>query len=271
MNNTQQDNTKRKPEVNRLSLFLFLPLLLLTSAAPIDIPEHPAILEGIDILFNSEPRMFPSSWYCKRISADAVSLPREYRTEAMDILNKAIAKYPEDVLFVYLRKVYVLKSLTFFGVPYGGTNTKDVIYLTYDNSNPERTSEYVEGVFHHEFSSVLLRKFYKQFDKRSWVAINPPDFSYGTGGVEAIKKGEASLDYNYDLLAFGFLNKYSQSAFEEDINVFAQNLFSGGEQFWFIVDTFDRIREKARLVIDFYQQINPQFTEEYFRALPYAL
>ncbi|NQV03540.1 MAG: hypothetical protein HQ542_12900, partial [Bacteroidia bacterium] len=77
-------------------------------------------------------------------------------------------------------------------------------------------------------------------------------------------------DYDYDLLPLGFMNKYSQSAFEEEINVFAQNLFSGGEQFWFIVDTFAKIREKAKLIIDFYYQIDPQFTEEYFRALAYT-
>ena len=214
--------------------------------------------------------MFPNNWYCKRIDAQAVSLPQEYRTDAMDILNNAIAKYPEDVLFVNLRRVYVMKSLTFFGVPYGGTNTRDVVYLTYDNSNPNRTAEYVEGVFHHEFSSVLLRKFVKHFDKRGWADINPPGFAYGRGGVDAIRHGEASLDYDYDLLELGFLNKYSQSAMEEDINVFAQHLFSGGEQFWYIVDTFERIREKVILIINFYYQIDPQFTEEYFRALAYS-
>ncbi len=270
MNSTRRDNNNRKPVLIRLTVILVLPLLFLTSAVPIDIPVNPTVLEGIDILFDAEPRMFPANWYCKRINADAVSLPRENRTEAMDILNKAIAKYPEDVLFVYLRKVYVLKSLSFFGVPYGGTNTKDVVYITYDNSNPERTFEYVEGVFHHEFSSVLLRKFNKQFDKKLWSGTNSPDFEYGKGGVEAIKKGEASLDYDYSLLSLGFLNKYSQSAFEEDVNVFAQNLFCGGEQFWFIVDTFDKIREKATLIIDFYHLIDPQFTEEYFRALAYT-
>lgn len=245
-------------------------MLLLTSASHIAVPEHSLVLEGIDILFDSEPKMFPPGWYCKRISAEAVSLPKEYRTEAMDIINKAIAKYPEDVLFVYLRKVYVMKSLVFFGVPYGGTNTKNVVYLTYDNSNPERTAEYVEGVFHHEFSSVLLRKFSKQFDREAWEKINPPGFFYGKGGVDAIRKGEASLDFDYSLLKIGFLNKYAQSGFEEDINVFAQNIFSGGEQFWFIVDTFDRIRAKATLTIEFYRLIDPQFTEEYFRSLAYS-
>ncbi|MBE0647997.1 MAG: hypothetical protein IH596_09450 [Bacteroidales bacterium] len=270
MSNIRQDKTNRLQVLNRRILVLFLPLLLLTSSFSIEIPGNSSILEGIDILFDTEPRMFPPGWYCKRIGAQALSLPKEYRTEAMDILNQAIAKYPEDVLFVYLRKVYVLKSLGFYGVPYGGTNTKDVIYLTYDDSNPEKTAEYVEGVFHHEFSSVLLRKFPKHIDKKGWEFNNPPDFLYGQGGVEAIKKGEASMDYDYDLLELGFINKYSQSALEEDINVFSQNLFSGGEQFWFIVDTFVKIREKARLTIDFYHQIDPQFTEEYFRALAYA-
>jgi len=244
-------------------------MFLLTSASHVSVPEHSLVLEGIDILFDSEPKMFPPGWYCKRVSAEAVSLPKEYRTEAMDIINKAIAKYPEDVLFVYLRKVYVMKSLAFFGVPYGGTNTKNVVYLTYDNSIPERTAEYVEGVFHHEFSSVLLRKFSKEFDRVAWEKINPPEFSYGKGGVDAIRKGEASLDFDYSLLKIGFLNKYTQSGFEEDINVFAQNLFSGGEQFWYIVDTFDRIRAKAILTIEFYHLIDPQFTEEYFRSLAY--
>lgn len=269
MSNIQQDSSKRNPVVNRLISFLFLPILLLTSSFSIEIPENTLILEGIDILFETEPRMFPAGWYCKRIAAEAVSLPREYRTEAMDILNKAIAKYPEDVLFVHLRKVYVLKSLAFFGIPYGGTSTRDVIYLTYDNSNPERTTDYVEGVFHHEFSSVLLRKFTKHIDKRDWAALNPTDFCYGQGGVEAIKKGEASLDFDYALLELGFLNKYSQSDFEEDFNVFAQNLFCGGAQFWIIVDSFGKIREKTRQAIDFYHRIDPQFTEEYFRTLAY--
>ncbi|MFH1160295.1 MAG: hypothetical protein V1733_05035 [bacterium] len=253
--------------MSRLALLQFLVFLLFVSATPVNAPVSPGSLEGIDIVFDSEPRMFPNNWYCKRISAEAVSLPKAYRTQAMDILNSAIAKYPEEVLFVYLRKVYVLQSMTFFGVPYGGTNARDVIYLAYDDINPKRTADYVEGVFHHEFSSVLLRKFHKQFDKEGWLEVNPLEFRYGEGGVQAIKNGEASMEYDYNLHQVGFLNKYSQSAFEEDINVFAQNIFSGGEQFWYIVDSFATIRKKTELIIRFYHRIDPIFTEEYFRAL----
>ncbi len=270
MNNIQLNKRKSPTKKSRLALLLFLPLLLFTSVIPANAPDQPSILEGIDILFDAKPRMFPHSWYGKRIGAEAVSLPRKYRTEAMDIINKAIAKYPEDVLFVHLRKIYILQSLTFFDVPYGGTNTKNVVYLTYDNINPERTAPYVEGVFHHEFSSVLFRKFHKKFNEKKWLNINPIAFEYGEGGVEAIKQGEASMKFDYNLLAIGFLNKYSQSAFEEDFNVFAQNLFSGGEQFWFIVDTFENINKKVELIIEFYHKINSNFTEEYFRSLAYS-
>jgi hypothetical protein len=49
--------------------------------------------------------------------------------------------------------------------------------------------------------------------------------------------------------------------------VFAQNIFSGGSQFWLIVDSFDPIRKKTELIIRFYQLIDPVFTEEYFRSL----
>jgi hypothetical protein len=253
--------------MSRLAILQFLGILLFVSATSVQPSFPPGLLEGIDVEFDTEPHMFPSNWYCKRIHAEAMSLPREYRTRAMDILNQAIAKYPEEVLFINLRKVYILQSLTFFGVPYGGTNFRDIVYLTYDHLNQKRTAEFMEGVFHHEFSSVLIRKFHRQLDREAWLAVNPGGFRYGEGGVQAIKNGEASLEFDANLHDLGFINKYSQSALEEDINVFAQNIFSGGSQFWLIVDSFDPIRKKTELIIRFYQLIDPVFTEEYFRSL----
>jgi len=254
--------------MSRLVLLQLLAFLFI-SATPVYDKLSPGSFEGIDIVFDTEPRMFPSNWYCKRIHAEAVSLPKTYRAQAMDILNRAIAKYPEEVLFAYLKKVYVMQSMNFFGVPYGGTNAREMVYLAYENSSPGFSAEYLEGVFHHEFSSVLLRKFQKEFDEEGWLKANPSGFRYGEGGVQAIKNGEASMEYDLDLHPSGFLNKYSLSAREEDFNVFAQNLFSGGLPFWNIVDTYPSIREKTSLMIRFYHRIDPVFTEEYFRALAY--
>jgi hypothetical protein len=104
-------------------------------------------------------------------------------------------------------------------------------------------------------------------DPCDWTCINPPDFQYGNGGVAAIQNGEASMDFDSRLFEGGFLNKYAQSAFEEDFNVFSQNLFCGSETFWGVVDSFPRIRKKATLIIGFYNQLDPRFTESYFRSL----
>ena len=287
MNNTRSDKKLPKKLPVELTLMVMLLTLLLTPSVsrsqpllripgvtinPSNYPsdESPAnipYLQGIDILFETTNDMFPRSWHSNRVDAHAESLPKGLRHKAKDILNQAIAKYPEDILFQNLEKVYILKSLQFFGVPYGATNRKGVIYLTYDEYIPEGTQTYVEGFFHHEFSSILYRKYKKLLDPCDWSCLNPSDFQYGEGGVVAILNGEASMKFNNDLFKQGFLNKYGQSAFEEDFNVFSQNLFSGGEEFWNAVDSFPRIRKKTTLLIGFYHQIDPRFTEDYFRSL----
>jgi len=267
MNNTLSVKFLSRKLSFRLALLLGVPLLLFTSSIPADFPDHPGSLDGIVILFDTEPQMFPPSWYSAQVSAHAVSLQDNYRKEAKDILNKAIEKYPEEVLFHNLRKVYILESLHFFGVPYGGTNTKNIIYLTFTYSGNGQNLSFAEGLFHHELSSVLFRNYRHLIDTTAWMNLNPPGFGYRTGSIEAIRRGRASMQIDELLLDQGFLNQYAQSAFEEDMNVTAQNLFSGGNTFWAIVDSHDRIRAKVNLIIRFYHQISPVFTEAYFRSL----
>jgi hypothetical protein len=54
---------------------------------------------------------------------------------------------------------------------------------------------------------------------------------------------------------------------ENDINTFAQNIFSPSENFWKIADGYLRIKKKVKILIDFYNKIDPMFTEDYFRRL----
>ncbi len=143
-------------------------------------------------------------------------------------------------------------------------------FISDDESNPSFTDSYIEGVFHHEFSSVLKRSFPAFLNSDTWEAVNEPTFTYGNGGVYAIRTGEASLALNPELYPSGFLTQYSQASVEEDINVFAQNLFSGEKSFWEIVERNPKIRRKAQLLIAFYQKIDPRFTESYFRRISRA-
>ena len=99
------------------------------------------------------------------------------------------------------------------------------------------------------------------------MALNPDGFIYGEGGANAIRSGVATMDYEPGLYMIGFLNDYSVADLEQDINVFAQNLFSGGAAFWKIADENPPILAKARLLIRFYNALDPMFTELYFRQI----
>jgi len=218
-----------------------------------------------EVFFNITGKMFPKNWYSKKINATAEPLDRSERRRMIDILDRAFNKYPDNVLKNNLDRVYALKMLKFYDIPFGGTNAGHTVYLSDNASNPNFTDSFIEGVFHHEFSSILLRSYPSFLDNRIWENANPPSFYYGNGGVNAIRNGEASLNFDPSLFERGFLTRYSESAIEEDINVFAQNLFTGGTSFWTIVDQNPRIRTKANLLISFYHHIDPVFTEDYFR------
>ena len=177
-----------------------------------------------------------------------------------------MAKYPAHVLKENLHTIYAFNSLNFYGLPYGGTFSvsKKTVYIT-DDTSLNVKDQCIESFFHHEFSSILLRKHPCFISKRTWKSNNQLDFHYGKGGLEAIREGNSSMEYDSILNEKGFLNKYSQSSLEEDMNVFAQNIFAGGPGFWKIVDHYDKIKAKALLIISFYHKIDPVFTEKYFR------
>ncbi len=218
-----------------------------------------------EVYFCSTDKMFPHNWYNKKINPRAAPLDALERERMINILDRAFSKYPDHILKDNLNRVYAVKSLTFYDVPYGGTNSGNTVYLADYSSSHASSDHFLEGVFHHEFSSILMRSCVSFFDEKEWKKNNPAGFLYGKGGVNAILNGEASLAFDPSLFDQGFLNKYSQSALEEDINVFAQNLFTGGSGFWSIADEYPRIRKKAGLLIAFYHRIDPVFTEDYFR------
>jgi len=221
-----------------------------------------------EIYFTLQEQMFPKHWYNAKINAEVEPLARNERQRFISILNRTFAKYPDKVLRENLDRVYGLKRMKFYGVAFGGTNIRNTIFICDDETNPSFTDEYIEKVFHHEFSSILKRSYAKFLNTDIWEAANYPAFIYGNGGVDAIMNGEASMELDPEYYDKGLLTKYSQASVEEDINVFAQNLFTGGQEFWEVVDNNIRIRRKAQLLISFYKKIDPRLNEDYFRRLP---
>lgn len=225
-------------------------------------------IQGIHISFDYKTKIFPESWREEPINAIGEQIEAPEISRCKSIITKALNKYPLGVLKRDLRCVYFLKSIRFYKVGYGGTNSTDALYLS-DNGIPlGYTDWYLEKSFHHEFSSILYRNHPEYLNETAWKKANIAGFDYNDpeAGVGAIRNNKSSEEIDTALCRNGFLTQYSLSDMENDINTFAQNIFIPAEGFWEAADRYPRIKRKLDLIISFYHKINPLFTEAYFRS-----
>ena len=221
------------------------------------------------VYFNSDEKVFPRVWRNKKINPIATSVAMEKEARLNAITETALNKYSVKVLSKNLRRVYILRTMMFFGLEYGGTYHKRKVYITDNGVDRGYTDKYIEGTFHHEFSSIILKKYYNKFDEAAWFSANPKGFTYGDGGMEALKTEQSSLAIDSSLVKQGFLNEYSLASLEEDFNCFAEFIFIADEVFWYSYDISEAVRQKADILISFYHSIDPVFTLDYFKdAIP---
>lgn len=228
------------------------------------IPAGPA---GTKVIYHPEKRMFPCKWRKKWINPEVIRLDTAEIQRMHAILDRSLGKYPSKLLKKNLRTIYVLKSMFFYGLEYGGTYYKRKVYISNNGIENGYSDAYLEGSFHHEFSSVLLNRHPRSFDKDSWQASCPPGFVYGNGGREALSMNATNLNLDSALFRDGFLNEYSLASPEEDFNCFAEYIFRNDPGFWRAWESSESIRRKTEILIRFYHHLDPIFTLEYFRGL----
>ncbi len=226
-------------------------------------------IQGILVSFSYSSSIFPVDWQAAPISAAGEAIIATETGRSKSVMAKALKKYPASALQKELKAVYFLKSMKFYTIGYGGTNSNNALYLTNNGEPLGYTELYLEQTFHHEFSSILYRNHPSFFDEAEWKNANITGFDYNDpeAGVGAIRNNESSQDLDTVLCAKGFLTQYSLSGMENDINTFAQNIFSPSQNFWQYVAIYPRINKKTKLLIAFYNKIDPVFTETYFRNL----
>ena len=226
-------------------------------------------IRNVRISFHYSRENFPDSWQSSPINATGEQMASSETQRSKAVIVKALSKYPAAAFEKDLSVVYFLKSMQFYEVGYGGTNSTDALYLTNNGIAAGYNDLYLEQTFHHEYSSILYRNHPSFLDEDGWKNANIPGFDYNDpeNGVGAIRNKQSSQDLDTILCKKGFLTQYSLSGIENDINTFAQNIFSPSAGFWEIVDQYPRIKKKVLLLIEFYYKINPLFTENYFRIL----
>ena len=222
---------------------------------------------GVKIVFPVHEQIYPESWYSDNINGKYVPLRVDEYERSERIVIACLDMYPYLMLKKNLEIVYVVYSLEFFGVGYGGTNSNHNVYLTNKGLENYYDSAYISRVFHAEFSSILLRNFKGLFKEEAWLACNAKDFSYGKGGVNALKTNSSSEYFNSELNEMGFINQYATSDMENDFNSFAKNMFVPRQSFLDLLKKYPRLKKKSELLIDFYHSINSTFTKEYFENI----
>lgn len=216
------------------------------------------------IVDRATPDIFPESWLTTKVNAKAELLSEEEQKQRQEIVRMALVRYPVAVLSAHLKKVYVLGRLEYSGVPTGGTNSRNAVYVV---GKARYSATQIENIVHAEFSSILLRNFPSYLDKQAWQQINPSGFTYHGSGVQAVKDKLASLRLSDALHESGFLHNYSKASMEEDFNSFAARLFLGDAALWSTIEKYPKINAKAELTMAFYGKLNTTFTREFFVSL----
>lgn len=229
--------------------------------------EYAAGPANTTVINQADKKILPCQWRKKSYQAHLTELDSTEFIRTFLATQNALNKYPVPVIQENLQVIYLLKDIRFHGVEYGATYHKKKIYIANKGLKNGYTDEFIEGRFHHEFSSILLKRHSSTLDKSEWLKTNPEDFEYGEGGRAALYTANAILAMDSSLFTHGFLNQYSLASIEEDFNCYAEFLFLSEKDFWFAYDNNAAIREKTRLIINFYHSIDPEFTLEYFRNL----
>src|SRR5512138_229865 len=118
MNNIPSHNGSADRTATGPGLFrIMVTVAFLVIFSSISYGQNDTLIRGVQISYKTENKMFPCSWHKKKISAEAEALRASEIPRAAQILDHALSKYPESLPRQYLEKLYVLKSMKFYGYP----------------------------------------------------------------------------------------------------------------------------------------------------------
>lgn len=176
------------------------------------------------------------------------------------ILSKAFEKYPDHTIRKYLKIIFFADNIDEDGLKYGGTYDpfRKALYLVDNGSLSDERSVYV---FHHEFSSLLLSG--NSFFLNPWTDKNPKGFKYMVEIYDNWKDRGASRENIKNHLEMGIVTNYGLTSFENDFNEYSAMILTYPAKFKTIMNQYPRVRAKFLVWLEFYQKIDPVFTEDY--------
>ena len=159
----------------------------------------------------------PPPHYLKAVTFDPIDLKQDPKAvRAFELMvRRELKKYPELIERSGLESFVLVQNLRVDGQERAQVPDR---FLGRMYANPFMGAHdrvYQRHCVHHEFFHYLMERWTGDvvYPEPGWLALNPPGTRYGSGGVNA----RSSDQFAFTHPAPGFVNKYSQSAPEEDM------------------------------------------------------
>lgn len=242
-----------------MKIKILLPVIFYCFSTVASIAQQ-EVIDKLLVFYDGEMSIFPSEWLGGKNRIKAKAAKKSFIVEDSLSIERALNYYPPSLLVKHIHKVYILGSLKFQGRQFTGTNSTRNIYI--EGGHKFQT----EKTFHHEFSSILVRNLSNYSFKDEWLKLSPG--LLGGSSADAIKAGYGGIDLDENLMRDGYLCSYALSNWENDFNMYVENLFCGGTVFWQFVDKYPAVKKKVDLLISFYNtKVSHMYSEEFFREL----
>ncbi len=146
-----------------------------------------------------------------KIEGNVVSVPALEKYAPLWI--EEWSRYSKDLIVKSkVQKVVFAEKLSMNGQPRAAVPAFDLNTMYFDPALGAHSDSYQRSVIHHELFHMLDYRMGKLRKDTEWMALNPKDFKYGSGGHNMRTAGVGTLTDQIP----GFLTIYGTSALEED-------------------------------------------------------
>jgi len=173
------------------------------------------------------------------------------QSKIANVIQKFLDAYPKETLTKNLDEIFLLSDFYCGGINYGGTCSYKSIYVEVS----EYTSEqWLIEALHHEFSSVLWRNNKRLLPKEKMMSISGADSYSDLVMFECYTTEDCRVE-NHKLLQQGFLFLYNKTNVENDINIYAEYLFTNRKHLMELAKKYPLVDRKVKLIKKFYNDI----------------
>lgn len=181
----------------------------------------------------------------------------------LGLLQKALLKYPASLIAKEIKAIYIGGPYQENGAIITGMYEKNSVYLFYNHDAGDNSPAFLEQSFHHEISSLLIKDYgFPAFD---WLELNPEGFSYVINpvAIDEYMNSVKSYEANDKDLAQGLVSTYGRVNAENDINTYAELVFTQPAKMKKYVEAFPAVARKFQLLKKFYLSISPEFEDTF--------